>query len=618
MCGVSFLYSNITSMDERRAVMEASLSSLKHRGPDAHGILAGEGYALGHTRLSIIDLANSHQPMSSPDGRFELSYNGEIYNYRELRLELSSQWDFRSDGDTEVILAGLVLQGPSFFKKLSGMWSIILWNREHQQLLLSRDRFGKKPLYYCSTALSFAAASEIPALKKLLPNQIFSESKSGLVDFIRHGFFRAGETIYENILEVLPGHSLFIDFKQSTIEQKPYWTLPNKAFDGTKADAEVQFKALFLNALKQRLAADVEIGCLLSGGIDSSIVLSCLKKDFGVSPRTFTIGFTDKSYDESKSAAFMADYLGVSNETEIIKSFNYKDIIDLLDQNIGQPFGDASILPSALVSRLASKSVKVCLTGDGADEVLSGYQRYQARIMYQWYIRIPFSVRAMISRAVMKFPASHKHHSRSLLKKAQLFLELVERYECSNSYLVPRILSAEHERQFFPFIEHNKGIGDDTCFDGYLDDVLKMMVSDIETYLPQDILLKTDRASMAHSLELRSPFLDYELVEFAFSLPRSWHRRGFKGKRLLRDSMHDYLPERIWNKRKQGFSMPLGNWFLGELGDQLLDMTSGVCLNPEVSNGIQQSLKVHRSREKDLSLFLWPMFTYLHWHNKEY
>ena len=605
-------------MDECRAAMEASLSSLKHRGPDAHGMLSGEGYTLGHTRLSIIDLANSHQPMSSPDGRFELSYNGEIYNYRELRLELSSQWDFRSDGDTEVILAGLALQGPSFFKKLSGMWSIILWDKNNQQLLLSRDRFGKKPLYYCSTERYFAAASEIPALKNLLPNQVFSESKSGLVDFIRHGFFRAGETIYENILEVLPGHNLFIDFKQSTSELKPYWALQNKVFDGTKADAEVQFKALFLNSLKQRLTGDVDIGCLLSGGIDSSIVVSCLKKDFGVSPRTFTIGFSDKSYDESKSAAFMADYLGLSNETEIIKSFNYKDIIDLLDQNVGQPFGDASILPSALVSRLASKSVKVCLTGDGADEVLSGYQRYQARIMYQWYIRIPLRVRAMISKVVRNIPASHKHHSRSLLKKAQLFLELVERYEFSNSYLVPRVLSEEHERQFFPFIQQNRGIGDDTCFDGYLDDVLRMMASDIETYLPQDILLKTDRASMAHSLELRSPFLDHELVEFAFSLPRTWHRRGLKGKRLLRDSMHDYLPERIWNKRKQGFSMPLGHWFLGELGDQLLDMTSGVGLEPAIVTGIQQSLKVHRSREKDLSLFLWPMFTYLHWHNKEY
>jgi asparagine synthase (glutamine-hydrolysing) len=598
--------------------METSLSALKYRGPDAQGLVVGIGYALGHTRLSIIDLANSHQPMLSPDQRFELSFNGEIYNYRQLRLELESRWNFCSDGDTEVVLAGLILEGQSFCKKMSGMWSIIFWDNLKKELLLSRDRFGKKPLYYYQSENEFAAASEIPALKTLLPGHEFCESSEQVVDFIRHGFFRSGKTIYKNVAEVLPGHCIAINLNQFVSKQESYWKLQPREFLGSKADAEAQFKELFLKSLQQRLVADVEVGCLLSGGVDSSIITSCLKKEFGISLRTFTVGFTDKSYDESDNAAYVAEYLGVPNEIDIVESLNYNDLIELLDNHVGQPFGDASLLPTALVSKLASKSVKVCLSGDGADEVLSGYQRYQARSMYQWYIRIPSSIRSLIRRSLKCFPASHKHHSRSVLKKAQLFVDLMERYERSNSYLVPKTLSPEDEFSLFPFLNQQKEMEDATCLDGYFDDVLKMMACDLSIYLPQDILLKSDRASMANSLELRSPFLDYELVEFAFSLPRKWHRRGALGKCMLRDSMSSYLPDRVWGKRKQGFSMPLGGWFMGGLGDRLSVLAHDSTVDKEVSGGILKALQLHREREQDFSLFLWPMFSYLHWRQKEY
>lgn len=618
MCGVAFLYQPGLSSEEARHRIEIATKQLAHRGPDDCGIASEQGWAIGHTRLSIVDLVGSQQPIWSPDKRFVLSFNGEIYNYQVLREELKAVWNFTTQGDTELVLAGLIRYGTDFFQKMSGMWAIVFFDTELKKVIMSRDRFGKKPLYYIPSVDGLCAASEVPALKPLNAGLPLQESPQARADFFRYGFFRPGTSSYQEIKEVKAGHVLEYCFEHNGINVKElkYWSLDRQVFDGNAEEAAEVFRDLFKSSVRNRIIADVEIGVLLSGGVDSSLISAVAKKDFNQSLRTFSIGFESKSYDELGDARFVANFLGVGNTSEVVAELNPDTAFELISNHCGQPFGDASILPMALVAQLAAKHVKVCLTGDGADEVFSGYQRYQARLMYHWYKRVPAPLRKVFSNLVNSLPASQAHHSRSVVKKAQLFDALINRYEHYDDFLVPRILQPEDEALLFPQLAD---------FDRYVpssarseqDDLSAMMISDLSMYLPQDILLKADRASMAHSLELRSPFLDHKLVEFAFSLPREWHRKGFKGKRLIQRSMESYLPSRVWNKRKQGFALPLGDWFIGRLGDRFNELLADSKLEPEWKAGLKKALDLHRSRTKDYSLFLWPALTYLHWYHLE-
>lgn len=619
MCGVSFVFDQTLANQDAQTLISSSLRKLHHRGPDDSAFLLGDGYAIGHTRLSIVDLATSQQPMRSNCGRYCLSFNGEIYNYKELRAELVPYWSFKSEGDSEVVLAGLVTQGVSFLQKLKGMWAIVLFDTLDLTLRLSRDRFGKKPLYYSSMASRFCCASEIPAMRSLLATLSLSENLGARADFFRYGYCRPSETHFSDIQEVLPGHEMLVDFSKGNHDvcSRPYWGVSSGEFSGSEGEAHECFKGLFREAVHRRLEADVEVGAMLSGGVDSSLVSAVAKNDYGQELRTFSIGFESASYDESQDAKYMADFLGVSNTTEIIRSVEPELIFSLIDNQSGQPFGDASILPCALAAKLASQNVKVCLTGDGADEVFCGYQRYQARILYSWYERIPRPLRSVLRRSIRQLPASHHHHSGSVLKKIQLFFDLMARYENGNDYLVPRVLMPEDEAILFPLFMEESQYLPPIALEGTLDDVLRMMVSDLTMYLPQDILFKTDRSSMAHSLELRSPFLDHELVEFALSLPRNWHRKRGQGKRIVRESMAEYLPDRIWRKRKQGFSMPLGEWFMGSLGDNLSSLCFADFVEPELSEGVLRALSWHREKRKDMSQFLWSTLTYMHWRQTE-
>lgn len=619
MCGVAFIFDHGLGQLQTKALISSAMKKLLHRGPDDSGSVISDGFAIGHTRLSVVDLSGSQQPMRSSCGRYCLSFNGEIYNYKKLRAELEPNWQFSSQGDTEVLLAGLVLQGTSFLEKLKGMWAILFFDTHDKKLLLSRDRFGKKPLYYHSAGARFSVASEIPAIQTLIDADQLSENIAARVDLFRYGYCRPSQTHYNEIVDVLPGHKMTVDLGKNSheIESEPYWSLTDRGFQGSESDAHERFRFLFKQAVYDRLEADVEVGAMLSGGIDSSLVSAVARKDFGQKLRTFSIGFESSSYDESQDAMYMADQLGVSNTRQMIETIDPNVIFSLIKDHSGQPFGDASILPCALVSKLASQHVKVCLTGDGADEVFCGYQRYQARILYSWYERIPKPLRLLLRRSIAQLPASHAHHSGSMLKKIQLFFELMGRYEEGGDYLVPRLLQLEDEQSLFPSFVDYQNYVPPAALDGYLDDVLRMMISDLSMYLPQDILFKTDRSSMAHSLELRSPFLDHELVEFALSLPLSWHRKNAVGKRIIRQSMAEYLPKRIWNKRKQGFSMPLGEWFLGALGDSLTDLLNHPTVEHELRQGVMVALSWHRDKRKDMSHFLWAALTYFYWRQME-
>lgn len=612
MCGFFFIYDSSRSVEKLTEAADQALGALQHRGPDARGLYLDAPVALGHHRLSIIDLGGSHQPMHHPGKTHDLVYNGEIYNYRELREQLKDRWRFRTEGDTEVLLAGLTTEGPDFCKKMEGMWAFALWNRRDQSLLMGRDRMGKKPLYFQRTPDGFVCASELAALSTIAPQ--WEEDYDSTADYFRYGYYMPGTTAYRNVYEVMPGHVAAWNV-QGEVQQQPYWSLNIKPFTGSKADAIDQLKHTFIQALERRLVADVEVGAFLSGGVDSSLVVSLMTHVLGKRPKTFTIGFSSGSYDERHFARTVADYCRTDHHEDVLDTLESNALETLVLKHMGQPFADPSLLPTALVSRLAARHVKVVLSGDGGDEVFCGYQRYQAQVLLRWYSRLPGLVRDNIERVIRSLPEPVAHHSSSLIKKAHMFVDIARIRGHESHYTAPLFYSREDLVRIAPDLERMghppPGLPERTR----LDDIHAMMAMDTLIYLPQDILAKVDRATMASSLEARSPFLDTDVVELAFNMPRRWHRRGLSGKRMLRETFRDSLPSNIWRRRKQGFSIPMSQWFRGALGDalrQLLGKQTSL-LN---SGQLMTMLDIHKAGKKDYGPQLWGAYVYLLWKEK--
>jgi asparagine synthase (glutamine-hydrolysing) len=612
MCGLTFLFAPELSKQLMLEKNQRALAKLAHRGPDEDGLINGDGWVMGHRRLSIIDIDSSHQPMVSPEGRFHLTYNGEVYNHAELRRQLGGQWEFRTSGDTEVILAGLTIYGPHFFEKMEGMWALALWDSHAHRLLLSRDRMGKKPLYYRADGSYFACASELPTLS-ILDISSWDEDLDSTADYLRYGYYLPGTTAYTNVKEVLPGH--WLEWSPSEeLHTEHYWSLPVGGFLGNKKHAHDEFRECLERAVERRLVSDVEVGAFLSGGIDSSLIVALQSHRNGVPPKTFTIGFDESSYDERYYARLVANRYGTDHHEEVLDSWDANQLQRLILEHIGQPFADPSVLPTAKVSALAARYVKVALSGDGADELFGGYQRYQARSILRWYTRLPVALRQPAERMLLQLPEPFVHHSHSILKKMHLFLDIVKRLDAETPYVAPTMYSASHMASIAPDLI-NKGHtppGVPTVCES--DDILRMMVSDALVYLPQDILIKVDRASMSRSLEVRAPFLDRGVVELAFGFPRSWHRRGFSGKRMLKEVFCGLLPTPIWNRRKQGFGVPVGQWFKSSLSDELevlLEETRSLLVPSEVVHIIRK----HKTGSHDYGLHLWQIYVYLMWLN---
>jgi asparagine synthase (glutamine-hydrolysing) len=610
MCGLAFAYLPSCSPGELHARVTRALARLSHRGPDAQGVETIGSAVLGHRRLSIIDIRGSNQPMRAPGGRYSIVYNGEIYNYREIRAQLAQRWTFLSDGDTEVVLAGLTLDGPEFLQRLEGMWAIALWDSEAKSLLLARDRMGKKPLYYTALPAGIVCASELSGLKQLVPHS-WQEDPDSTADFLRYGFYLPGTTAYLDIKEVLPGHVLHWSVAQH-VQQTPYWTLPIERYRGTRTQAGEELRETLIDSTAKRLVADVEVGAFLSGGVDSSLLVGILSRHLSENSKTFTIGFAEESYDERQFARLVAREYGTQHYERTLNAFDPNALKQLVLEHFGQPFGDASVLPTALVSQLASEYVKVALSGDGGDELFSGYQRYQARVMLRWYTRLPAAVRKLIKRSVELFPEPQSHHSRSLLKKAHLFQHIIDREEREGPYVAPTAYSNRELAELAPDLRGRGHAPPGLTEVSTLDDIQRMMALDALVYLPQDILAKVDRASMAYSLEARAPFLDSRLVTLAFSCPREWHRRWFSGKRMLTDVFSDLLPVSVRRRRKQGFGVPLGAWFNTILGEELKLLMSEAS-GPLRRQYVDHLLEEHRAGRRDHGQRLWNIYIYLIW-----
>jgi len=554
------------------AVLQRMADRIAHRGPDDEGFLidADRGVHLAHRRLSILDIGGGHQPMQSDDGTVIIVFNGEIYNFRELRSELEKSGTvFRTDhSDTEVLLHGWKQWGPDLVHRLNGMWAFALYDRSRRLLFLSRDRFGKKPLYYCAKPEFFAFASELIALREY-PSVPATLCERALRKYFGYGFVPAPHTFLEGVFKLPAGHSLTLDLDTLTPRIERYWQYRPEPLEHRPADAQARWTEELLDkldaAVKRRLVADVPVGSFLSGGIDSSMVSALAIRHVGRDRlKTFSIGFEEASFDESAYARCVARHIGAEHHVETLSIQRALDILPDIAARMDEPIADASILPTYLLCQHARRLVTVAIGGDGADELFAGYDPFKALRYARWYeTLVPQPVHRAISLMAARLPVSHRYMSLDFrLKRMLRGMDHAPnlRLPVWMSPLPPSELEALFRQPIDLDDLYSEAIEAwDDCASH--DPVDRTIAFYIRLYLQDDILVKVDRASMLHSLEVRAPFLDCELVDFVRQLPSDVKLRGSTTKWILKQAASTLLPSNIVSRPKQGFGVPVGQWF---------------------------------------------------------
>ncbi len=584
MCGISGFISKKRITVEQLITMN---DTMLHRGPDDSGaeiFVAADGYSVGlaQRRLSIMDLSPlGHQPMHTADGRVSIVYNGEIYNFKELKKALSD-YPFRSQCDTEVILAAYEKWGIKCVERFNGMFAIALFDRETQELYLVRDRIGKKPLYYWQDGENLAFASELKPIMACpgFPKRI---DKSVLAAYLYQQYIPEPDTIFEDVKKLEPGMILRFCIRTaggagsaqaegcgSRIEKLRYWSIADSYRKGIAdpvtdyGQAKAELKALLQKSVKSRMEADVPLGTFLSGGYDSSLVTAMAQEAAGAPVKTFSIGFAEKEYDESGYAAEVAKHLGTDHTAQIITEAEMLRLVDSIPKYFDEPMADSSQIPSMLVAALARQKVTVALSGDGGDEFFCGYQMYEKLALAQKLDMLGGMVYGIsrlpgISRLGLleKLPFSVRTiaQNRDPRYKTQL---------CSDKYLscVKRLTGTDEVR-----------FDRETAY-GVKNWQIRRMLLDMDTYLPGDILSKVDRATMKYSLEARCPVLDRDVMEYSFRLPHSFKDHKGCQKYILKDIAYDYIPKELLERPKSGFSVPMDKWLRGPLREKLTDYAS--------------------------------------------
>lgn len=568
MCGLAGFVDPDGRISEPQPALAAMIGRLRHRGPDGEGLWSGAGGVhFAHRRLAIIDTsAAAAQPMIGESGA-ALIFNGEIYNYIELRSELEAEGRvFRTCSDTEVLLAAWDRWGADCLDRLVGMFAFALWDPGSRRLFLARDRLGKKPLYYHHAGRFFAFASEPKALLALEPICRGAElDPQSLSDFLSLGYILSPKTIYANISRVPAAHWAEFKPESGTFRATPYWRLDQIARDEPiryDAHARERFKELLDDSVRMRLRADVPVACFLSGGIDSSAIAATAARIATKPPQAFTAGFREESFDERKHAARVARHLHIPHH-EIEADSGRGTTLDRVVRYFDEPFADTSLLPMFLLCEATARRVKVALSGDGADEILGGYPTYVADRLYRFYARIPAPIQAGLEWLAQR-GLRPSHRKLSFDYRLRRFLGS-RGLSPERAHAWWRIVFPDADKLQMLLPEFLAELGDydpRETFDRYFADVpdadflTRTLYVDIKTWLADDILVKVDRMSMAHGLEVRSPFLDHRLVEFAIRLESAAKLSGGRGKMILRDVMRPHLPAATLRRRKEGFGAP--------------------------------------------------------------
>jgi asparagine synthase (glutamine-hydrolysing) len=568
MCGICGLLAPAGEAD--RALVERMCAMLRHRGPDDSSVDAFGRCVLGHRRLKVVDLDEGYQPVTSERGDVVAVFNGELYNFRELRAELESRGhEIRGTGDTALIPHLYEEHGLDFAGRLAGMFAIALWDSVHERLVLVRDRVGKKPLLWTHLPDgTLAWASELKALAQL-PSLRRDVDLAALDAYLALQYVPDPRTALHGVHRVPPAHVLVAE--RGDVRVDPYWELTRPEFELSEDEYLERVRTAVRLAVRRRLVADVPLGALLSGGIDSSVVVALMAQESSEPVRTFTIGFGEPRYDEREYARAVAARWDTQHE-ELVVEPRAAELLSRLAWTFDEPFGDASALPTFLVCELARRHITVALTGDGGDEAFAGYERYVA---HEAARRLGFLPTGALARALRALPGGYRE-PRSPVFRVARFLEAAaaaadERYGRLMEIFPPELRAELWTEDALAQID---GVRATAHLLGSppLAGIAGLQMLDARTYLPGDLLRKADLASMAHSLELRSPLLDHEVLELGLALPGSLKVRGRRGKIALRRAFADLLPPQIGAREKRGFGVPLSDWFRGELRDVARDL----------------------------------------------
>lgn len=631
MCGIVGIL-DITSASER-FLIEKMTRIMQHRGPDGEGYFIEGPVALGHRRLSIIDLEGGRQPMSNENDSIWITYNGEIYNFLELRKDLvGKRHRFKTKSDTETIVHAYEEYGTRCVEKLRGMFAFGIWDAREKKLLLARDRLGEKPLYYYYDDKKFIFASE---LKAILQDRRIGRNvnTAAVADYLTYNYIPFPETIFKGIYKLPPGHSMTVRIVQGSskadirqderleLSIKQYWDVAYNPDYSLSADEwAMALREKLKEAVRIRLISEVPLGAFLSGGIDSSAVVALMSMVQDTPVKTFSIGFKEEDFSETKYAREIAKRFGTEHHEMIVEP-DAIDVLPHLAWEFDEPFADSSAIPTYYVSKMARRYVTVILSGDGGDETFAGYRRYLWANDMHRYDRLPLALKKIIfGIPAALLPEGIK--GKGML--THLSKDPFERYAGLNTFSDESYLKNVLSKDVLEDVKVNSNVNSinymflrkyyDSCkSDDYL---TKIQYVDTKTYLAEDILTKVDRASMLCSLETRAPLLDHEVVELAARMPSSMKIHGNETKHILKMAMKDILPNEILFRKKMGFGVPLVHWFKKDLseyaGDILLshEAKQRNIFNP---NYVQALLKKHRKRGRDLSARIWALLFFEHW-----
>ncbi|KAB7530500.1 asparagine synthase (glutamine-hydrolyzing) [Flagellimonas olearia] len=595
MCGIYL--TNIPFEEEN---VRLKLESIKYRGPDHMGIQKKDNLYLGHLRLSILDLdPRSNQPMRH--GHLYIVFNGEIYNYKDLKVELQSLGHtFCTESDTEVLLVGYQEWGEALLQKINGMFAFCIYDEHAKTIFCARDRLGVKPFYYYWKDGTFEICSQIQPLLK--GKKVDEEAVSIYLDCM---FIPSPYTIVKDVYKLPPGNFMTINLNDNSKTINEYWNLkPVSKKKRNYALAKEELKELLFDAVKIRLQSDVPIGAFLSGGIDSALVSSIAMKVSKDPINTFSVGFDVKEYDESQKAEEYATIIGSNHRTIICRISDISSLIPKVTEIYGEPFADSSALPTLLLNAVAKNHVTVALAGDGGDESFLGYTYFDSLIKHKSIIDIPFGIRKFLSKPVfLNFIGQNNHRVRNALltKDRNGFIE--------NIFSRKGMLLKTKQQGW---MKHYQG------YKSWSNDFLQKAADlNIKLWLENDSNVKVDRASMASSVEVRSPFLDYRIIEFARTLPVSFRYQRNRQKRILRDLLNEYIPETIFNQPKKGFSIPLAKWIREDLKDEFKNTLNDDFLtrvpNLNVSK-CKSILDEHFTGQADHSANIWKLYMLAKWY----